>query len=477
MGKSNHYTEDDQPIPFDENDEPQFWSYKDPGDSALPSSGGLIRDMVYFLRGTEAPTLFTIWSTLWAVSTALKREAWVKWFTGELFTNYYTLLIGPAGLVKKSFSVDVACKALRGMRRFISDTQLREMKHIALVTGKATPEALLEAMIPKKKRGPEFHIRGSDGAPLYDEKGRPIMYRKTSEVGIALSELASTIGRKDYSKGFIEDLLDLYDPKERWLWRTVKRGAVVLRKTHTTLIAASTPSGFRQSVPTVATSDGFLSRSVICYQSWTEREFAEPIASEKGPTEEDLQRRLGWISGNIIGEFTLSPEAKDFFSNWYHAMRQRLKIDVAMQGVHSRLDVMLRKVALLIRAQRYDPVDDNREISLQDVKDAENLLRKTLSESTTLIRSLVSASDPEGAGKIEEALRKHGGRLSRTVLMRNSHVNAQDLNGIIDQLFQEGRVKIMLKGKPQEYPSRNGEETYEWVGDTWAEEPSADEVG
>jgi hypothetical protein len=468
MASNQHYSDDGQPKPFEESDESRFWSYTDPGDAALPSSGGLIRDMVFFLRGTEAPTLFTIWSTLWAISTALKREAWVKWFTGELFTNYYTLLIGPAGLVKKSFSVDVACTALRGMRRFVPDTQLREMKHIALVTGKATPEALLEAMIPKKKRGPEFHIRGPDGAPLYDERGRPIMYRKTSEVGIALSELASTIGRKDYSKGFIEDLLDLYDPRERWLWRTVKRGAVVLRKTHTTLIAASTPSGFRQSVPAVATSDGFLSRSIICYQSWTEREFPEPIACETGPTEEDLQRRLGWIAGNVIGEFTLSTEAKAYFADWYHRMRERLKIDISMQGVHSRMDIMLRKISLLMRAQRYDPVGDNREISLADVKDAEKLIRLTWNESTALVRSLVSSSATEDSGKVEEFLRKNG-RMKRTEILKNAHVEAQDLNVIIDQLFQEGRVRIMLNGKPQEFPSRNGSETYEWTGDVWTE--------
>jgi len=468
MAKWQPYQEDGRPNPFNENDDPaKFWK-EDPGDIALPSPG-LITDFVYYMRGTEAPTLFQIWSMLFAISTCVKREAWLRFGDDLLFTCFFTLLVGPAGIVKKSFSIAKVIRVIQGMRRYIKDSQLKEMKHISLVTGKATPEALLEALLPKMKRGPEFDLRAKDGSVLRDSRGKVIRYKKTSEAGIALSELAATVGKKDYSRGLIEDLLDLYDPKEVWPWRTVGRGVAILRKTHTTLIAATTPAGFRDSVPAVAHSDGFVSRCAVVFQNRTARRFRRPVAVTNGPSMEDLRRRLAWVVENAIGEFDLTPEADAYFEHWYDRFADRREANPHLAGSWSRMDILLMQVSLLLRCQRYDADPENRTIELCDIQDADKLLRKTHNEATPLLRNLANGSNPEAIARIEYFLRKQK-KPNRVAVLKGAHVLAADLDAALDQLVQEDRVRIRFNGKDVNVPTKNGGETYEWVGDIWTEE-------
>jgi hypothetical protein len=447
------------PVPYREEDDPnKFWG-PDLYDSALPKQKGFLTDMVYFMRGMEVPTLFTLWSGLWLLSTVIKREAWLKWFPLDMFPNLYVILAGPAGSKKSTTIDDVGMPILERMQQYMYHPNVRRMKNINVVKDKMTPEALLDAMLPGNKKGKASFVLVDDkGNPLLDEHNRPLRYKATSETGIVLSEMTSSIGKRSYTEGFVEILLDLYNPKERWEWRTRSEGAKYMYRTYVTLLAATTPTAFKESVPKVAAGDGFLSRCVTVYQSMTNRRFSMPRSVENGPTLDELAMRLAWIAEKSLGAFTLSEEAFALYDSWYDDHKDFLERNENEGGLRGRMDLNLLKVSLLLRAQRYDTEPEN-VITEDDMRDAIELLHVTYGLSAELMGELGDEVRAD-ADKVRRILGKYK-RLSRVELMRKTHFKADDLNQVLDYLVQVGDITIMLNGRMKSYPSKAGEETYE----------------
>ena len=183
------------PIPFNESHDPEVFWGKDPCDTVVPK-GGLISDIVYYERGHEVPTLYTIWASLYMLSSAIKREAWFEWADERLFTNWYTIIVGPAGIVKKNRALTTALAILEGMTGQIPDPQIRRMKRIEVLSGGFTPEALYESLRDCKRHRADFTIHDENGNALLDEKGEAVIYRRTSELAIALFEMSTTIGKQ-----------------------------------------------------------------------------------------------------------------------------------------------------------------------------------------------------------------------------------------------------------------------------------------
>lgn len=446
------------PAPYyEENDPDKFWQ-PDLYDHAMPKQKGFLTDLVYAMRGMEVPTLFTLWSGLWLLSTVVKREAWLRWYPKPLFLNLYVILAGPAGSKKSVTIDDVGVPIVEQMQQYMSNVNIRRMKNIAIIKDKMTPEAMLDAMLPNNKPGKaSFMFVDESGEPLLDEDGRPLRYKATSEIGLVLSEMTSSIGKRSYTEGFVEILLDMYNPKERWEWRTKSEGLRVFNRTYLTLLAATTPTAFIESVPKVAAGDGFLSRCVIAYQNESNRRFSIPRRVPAAPTEGELAKRLGWIADNTLGEYTLSDEAFDLYDRWYSDHKDFIEENQNESGIRGRMAINLLKVAVLLRAQRYEvyPVAT---VTAEDMADAIELLHVTYGLTAELIGELGSDVKKD-ADKVMRVLDRHK-ELNRTSLMRKTHIRASELNATLDYLVQLGEITIENDGKRKSYPTSDGSELY-----------------
>jgi hypothetical protein len=273
--------------------------------------------------------------------------------------------------------------------------------------------------------------------------------------------MATTIGKQEYNKGLIEKLLDLYDPQDKYEWSTVKRGHIVLPYTHLTLCALTTAQGFRASVPPVATSDGFLSRCIIVHQADTPRCFPEVIVPD-GIDVNQLRERLGFVAEHTRDEYRLTEEARAYYDRWYRDFHRRLRMDLRYAGIRSRVHkVLIKKIALLIHAQQYQNAG-RREIGIESLRAAELLIERTWIESRGLIGYLTDVNQSEESSKIEDLIRTRG-RVSRRMLIKNSHIKADEVNQTIRQLAMEGHLRILLRGIEQNAPSKELAETYEWI--------------
>lgn len=448
------------PTPYREEDDPApFWS-QDLYDHVVPKQKGFLTDLIYTMRGMEVPTMFTLWSGLWLLSTVVKREAWLKWFPKPLYLNLYVVLAAPAGSKKSVTIDDVGVPVVEKMQQYIRHPNIRRMKNIAIVKDKMTPEAMLDAMLPGNKPGKaSFMLVDDEGNTLLDSAGRPLRYKATSEMGLVLSEMTSSIGKRSYTEGFVEILLDLYNPKHRWEWRTKGEGVRVLQRTYLTMLAATTPTAFKESVPKVAAGDGFLSRCIIVYQAVCNRRFSIPRPVPNAPTEDELAKRLAWIAENSLGEYVLSDEAFAVYDRWYADHKDFVEENEAEGGLRGRMALNVLKIATLIRMQRYavQPVGIVEE---QDMRDAIEMLHVTYGLGAELLGELGDELK-KVADRVMRLLNKHK-KLKRVDLMRKSHMQVEALNQVIDYLVQTGDIMIIGEGgKRKSYPSRNGQEVYQ----------------
>lgn len=434
----------------------------------LPKRKGFITDCVLRHRGKEITTLFTVWTTLFVLSSAIKREAWIRFGSKRLWSNFYCVLVGPAGIAHKTEAINDAVELLESFVENIEDEDLKLMKTINIIADKASPEALLEAMHPKNKepKGVQgFFFKDSNGDPMIDPKTkRRMWYAKTAEAAIVAHEFATFAGTQKYNTGLTDNLLALYDCDRAFSWRTVKRHKIELKNLHTTLIAGTTLTSFRSSVSEGTRSDGFLSRTTLVYCPRTDgRRFSRPRTVVGAPDQTELAKRLEWIVRNTIGEYDLSPEASKYYDQWYNKWRDELESDAQYQGLKSRMNILVLKIALLLRAQRYESRDHI--IDIQDIKDAIMLIKKTWFEALPMVRGFEGECKPF-IGRLEEYIRSHD-NVDRVKLLRHGKFTAAELSEGLSMLAEEGKIEIFLNGAAKSYPSTNTKETYKWCGERW----------
>ncbi len=460
------------PSPYDEGEcSDRFWS-SDPSDVLLPERKGFITDCVYRHRGREIPTLFTIWSTLFVLSSALKREVWLRFGEKPLYTNFYCILVGPPGIAHTTEAIDDALAILEGFRSHIENVEFAFMKTLNLVLDKSAPQDLLQALSPRSKRSmlPEPY-KGTDGFYFKDKEGNlllnphtaaPMRYSLTAEAAIVSHEFSTLVCPGRDSTGMTDTLLALYDP-QRPLAFKAKRKEVVLERLHTTLLAGTTLAELRRVLSSSKRADSFLSSTIIvlCPTS-PGRRFSRPRIVPGAPSEEELQRRLAWIVEHSVGQFDLSEEADAYYDQQYREWRDALEEDARYQALKGNFYILVLKVALLLRAQRYET--GPKLVDIQDIKDAQRIVEATWKALEPIMRDFDGERAKSQLARLQKFIRSRG-EVTRLVLLRNGHFKCRQLNEALAMLIAEGKIAVHGREGERSSPSAGTRETYTWIGE------------
>ena len=438
----------------------------EPWDKFLPGPG-FFRDLTYALKGSESNTGFSIWSAAWAVASVLARDAWIKWHPKPLWPNLYVLLLAPPGICKKSYSALFADSIVREVPNYFrarGDHVLAFKKDVPILDEKATTEGLSIA------------LKNAEKAFLVKRPGiaRLLTVKNPAQLAVCADEFTTLVGQAKYNVGLVDKITTMYDCKEHFTVLTQGRGREEFENVYCNLIGATTPDSFRMSLPDAAYGGGFMSRLIVVYSEVSARIFPEPIYIEGTPTPEELVERLAWIAENCSGEYTFSPEAKAFFNDWYI----RWKTDLINGGLDEnkmtdlRLDINMRKMAMLIRCQRYKR---GNVIELEDIKAAKRIIEYTFAFSGKGLEE----SGPDHlrfTKKVKSILQRHRSRERSKILraLSGKGCNSVMLDQILWQLQQEMLIKIELDGVEQSRLSTAGREVYTWLGETAQEEEEID---
>ena len=387
----------------------------------------------------------------------------MKFIDGKLFSNIYALIVAPAGSARKNTAIELPIRLMRYLENELLaiDRNIAGMKMLNPFESRATPEALVTAMLPENQRGQDFIFRHPDDRPMTDAAtGEILKYFVGSELAVCQPELAVLFGKQSYLESLIGLFLSFYDCRDSMPTLTQGRGTEELVNVFVTFLAAMTPTALKETLPTAVIGDGFLSRAVVVYQPFTERIFAEPFIPSGAPSLPEMRKRLAWIAANTWGEWQWSDEARAYHEIMYRKDKLQNAVDGMYQGIKSRSDAIIRKVAMLVRWQRYERSDNL--IHLQDLLDAEYIVKRTFSEASPMYRAILSSQGNDRVLKVEEYIRRLR-CVSRGKIMRSGHCAGEDVSTAVNQLLAEGKIKILLNNKERDIPSRNIDEEYYWI--------------
>ena len=392
-----------------------------PQSSLKPTrSRNFITDYVSLSQGTEIPDIFALWCAVAGVSCALGRRTWLDMGTFTIYPNFYIVLVGGSGRVRKS----TAISQIEGVLRTMSPPP-------NLISQKITPEALLEAL---------------SGVNTTDAK---ILLKKNSTGFLVADELNMFLNRKSYESGLAGILIQLYDCKEVVAYHTKGRGVETVNDSCFGILSGSTVDWIRNAIPEDAVGGGLTSRFIFVYVQDPCPPVAFPsFSDEKRAIKENLVRQLQVIA-TLEGQFKLDEEAKKFFSKEYirFATSSEFFDDKNLSGYGSRRGVHLLKIAMVFAAAEQSLL-----ITLSHVTGAVQML-ESAERHLTQVLTLITASE---AGTLVTSILdyiRQRKKITRTNLLKsfNHKIGSRELTEIIDTLKESGQVECGTDGKDTIY--------------------------
>lgn len=232
----------------------------------------------YMLAMSEVETsaAYDFWAACWALGTVVGRDVYIPRPHAPVHMNWYVMLLAESGVTRKS-------TAVRQARDIVSCAL--GMDH--LIEGKCTPEYLFNYLIPHP------------------------------HCAIAVSELATFLGRESYIVELPALLTDLYDcPKEK-RGGSISKGEQIISNAFVTFISASTPTWLRTSVNPTVVEGGFTSRCLFVHDEKPKKRIAWPTQAVTRVTELADQLKSTCQRAQEVGHIELMPSGMKAFERWY----------------------------------------------------------------------------------------------------------------------------------------------------------------
>lgn len=276
----------------------------------------------------ETPPKIMRWVGICTIAGALRRKVWIDEDIFQWSPNFYLLIVGPPGSIKKSTSIGQGLKLLKQVEGIDFGPQI------------TTWQALLTHIAGSKR---EWMI---NGVPF-----------EASCVTISLSEFGSFFD--PLNRELVDALTDMWDGKIETLVKETKtNGNDEIVNPWINIMACTTPEWIAQNFPKSLIGSGFGSRPILLYADKPLRDVAYPsrnmpVCGTRRAEERALVERLREIA-DYAGEFKLTEAAYRWGEVWYADYRaaQRNQGRSAESGFWERKQTHLHKLAMVISASR-----------------------------------------------------------------------------------------------------------------------------
>jgi len=285
-----------------------------------------LEDFVQHTSYGESRAEMMWWVGVSTIAGALRRKVWIEEFNFQWTPNFFILLIGPPGIVKKSTSSGL------GMRL------LHRVDGIDFGPQASTWEQLVTHMAGAQK---EYKL----------PNGNIFL---ASCVTLELSEFGTFFDPDN--RNMVDGMTDLWDAKLHTFRKETKtNGCDEVVNPWLNMIAGCTQGWIDDNFSSKFIRSGFASRVVYVDCGKTKR-IAYP--SRKMPRgtmwerENDLVMRLMEIA-ELSGEMRLTEEAYQWGERWYENYRDFLdRCSEDEIGLYSRAQTHLHKLAMIVSAAR-----------------------------------------------------------------------------------------------------------------------------
>jgi len=384
-----------------------------------------LKGYIDFTRASEAPLPFHFWTGVSTIAGALRGKVWRSEKQFRWTPNFYIVLVGPAGIVQKSTSINLGMELLEEV----------DDPGIKFGPPSATWQALIRIMGDAAQFVENIGPNGED-------------YSFTvSCVTLPISELGTFL--KIAAEGLSEVLIEMWDgqiKKRTWRHATATTGVADVQNPWLNMIGATTPTWLRNNFPEAQIAGGLTSRIIFVYGEHKQRLIAYPSQEWRGSDYEDHRAKL--ISdlteiARLSGQFSLTPGAIEWGTEWYADLHNTRPLHLA----HERFDSYLaRKQAFLhkLAMVRAAATGDALVITEETLKWADKLLTGV---ETHMIKAFQSIGLTDQYKQVEEivALVRRHSRMTLNEIFSHvrTNMNQKDFLEALSAAKTAGLVEVL----------------------------------
>jgi len=350
----------------------------------------------------EAPEIFHKWIGLSILGAALGRKVWFNKGYYNLYPNLFVVLVAGSARCRKTTAIEIGARLLEGI------------ECVDVVLGKTTTEKFLADMEHK-----------GSGPP-------PATFIKADELSVFLTQDQQGVK-------LIDVLTKLFDCPERFVYKTVLRGEVVLGDVFVSILAGTTPASIGRVLPDAAFGGGFASRILFVYQEDTNRRNALPELSRR---EVDLRHRLQTnleSISNRSGQFRFdNASTRQFYTDWYNGLPR--SDDERIDGFTGRKGDHVLRVAIIVEASG----GASSSISRESITESINLIQELEALMPGAFRDVGMKMDKKDSDRIMRQLHKAGSQgFQHSILLRKQygHLNGKEFREMMASLLESGFVQ------------------------------------
>lgn len=399
-----------------------------------------------YTENQEASEKLHLWTAISIVAGALERKVYLRRAHYTIFPNLYVVIVGAAGLVKKSTATSIGMDLLR------------ELANIKMLSQRVTDAALAESL----RRSGEKYTESSG-----KELQQSALFCYASELTMLLKDTFGIV---------VEYLTDLYDcqphdSRKAWTRETKSEGQVKIYGPCINLLGCATPTSVKDCIPVSQMEAGFASRVLFVVETDRPTKYIAIPKHDKAleAVRAKLVDDLKMITA-ISGEMTMTPEAEAFFEQWYIKFKNDLYdkgTDSRFSGYYGRKDTMVQKLAMVCSVVE----SADRVIQVQHIQAALEFLEPLEKSMFGLFQN---SGKNEQAGITVDIITyiKERGRVAQQDLVGRFIRDMQpgELDGILASLCKLQQIQMSVSGAQCWYSSVAGAK--DLTG--WTDSPTED---
>jgi len=350
---------------------------------------------------TDAPVEFSNYLSLATVGIVLGRSRYIQFGDSQIFPNIWLIILAPSSFFRKSTVLTISSRCIYNTEpTLIYPT---EFSH----------EKILEVL----QENPQ-------GVFYYYE----------------FKTLQGMLSR-DYMQGTKALLTELFDNPDTYN-RITKGGSINIENPCISLLSATTADWFLSSIKSGDIEGGYLGRFIYVFSKNKVRDDAFPKEVNKNKRTElySMLAKLREATKNQEFGMTLTDEAKDCYQKWYKKFISTFnKINPMYRTMFVRLNIYCLKFAIIIESCKNI---ENLTISKETIKDACQRTDWLFNNIKELCESELALNSYSRQENTIIKILKEKKEISRSELLRLTHLHSQDFNRVITTLLEKEFIKI-----------------------------------
>lgn len=302
----------------------------------------------------EAPERFHFWTAVATIGGALRRRVYIDQGHYRYYPNFYVVLVGPPGLIKKSTTINVG------------SSLLRDVPNVIIGADCSTWQSFVEEVAQAQ----DMFAEGAAVSDIMDQD-----FTVTCALTLTISEFGTFFDPDD--RQMVNVLTELFDAKvgAAFRKRTKTQGEDNLMNPFVNILTGTTPDWIKDNFKGRFGGWGLSSRMIFLHCDEKERHIAFPDELWRGSYDTTMKSFLHDLVeiSTLQGVMQIAPAARMFYKRWYeeHGVRQtalnrHTYHDPWLAYYLARKADHVLKLALVLSVSRSSSL----EISLEDLTEA-----------------------------------------------------------------------------------------------------------